>query len=64
MSENEILGTVPNDYRPAKWLTGPKYSKRELQFLAEKLDHSNHVLKQQLFHLRTQLEKAENNDGK
>lgn len=56
----------PDDYRPAAWLVLPKYSKRELQWLAERLDHSNHELRQQLFHLREQLaqhDRQENHDG-
>lgn len=56
----------PEDYRPAAWLTFPKYSKRELMWLCERLDHSNHELRQQLFRLRTQLDRTdtkENHDG-
>lgn len=47
----------PEDYRPAAWLTLPKYSKRELMWLCERLDRSNHELRQQLFRLREQLRK-------
>lgn len=49
--------TVPADWTAPAYLTLPKYSKRELQFLAARLQESNFELRQSLFHLREQLRK-------
>lgn len=49
--------TVPADFIPPKWVTGPKYTKRELEFLITKLDDANFRLRQQLFYCREQLRK-------
>lgn len=59
MNEETIVPAIPEDYRPSAWLVLPKYSKRELQWLCERLDHSNHELRQQLFHIREQLRRLE-----
>jgi hypothetical protein len=59
VTEEKIVPTIPEDYKPAAWLTMPKYSKLEIMWLCEKLDHSNHELRQALFRTREQLRRME-----
>lgn len=51
--------TVPADWTAPAYLVLPKYSKRELQFLAARLQESNFELRQQLFRLREELRRTE-----
>jgi hypothetical protein len=60
MSEEQIIPSIPEDYKPAAWLVMPKYNKRELQWLCEKLQSSNFELRQSLFHLKEQLRRMDN----
>jgi hypothetical protein len=63
MTEQPIVPTVPEDWKEPAWIKLPKYTRRELAWLCERLDHSNHELRQNLFRLREQLAKHDRQEN-
>ena len=62
MTEEQIVPSIPEDYKPAAWLVMPKYNKRELQWLCERLQESNFELRQAIIRMREQIRRMENNE--